>query len=338
MISKYRVIFIITSLFLTSHIQAGSTLDTIKKRGNLICGVSTGLPGFSSPDSKGNWKGLDVDFCKAVSVALFGNKFRVKYVSLNAQQRFTALQSGEIDLLSRNTTNTLSRDTSTGLNFTYPIFFDGQAFMVKKASGVKSAKELSGASVCTQLGTTTELNMADYFRANKMKLRPVVFESNDEGVQAFVKGRCDVLTNDASGLAAERSKFKKPEDYIILPEIISKEPLAPAVRHGDDEWYDVVKWTIFALINAEELGITSKNLDTFKRSKDPKIKRFLGKTPGVGKSIGLDEKWAYNVISKVGNYGEIFERNVGSETPLKLERGLNNLWTKGGLLYSPPFK
>ncbi len=339
MISTMCRVLLLSFFFLSqSSTFAGKTLETIKKRGNLTCGVSTGLPGFSSPDSKGNWKGLDIDFCKALSVALFGNESRVKYVSLNAQQRFTALQSGEIDVLSRNTTNTLSRDTSTGLNFTYPIYFDGQAFMVKKASGVKSAKDLSGASVCTQQGTTTELNMADYFRANRMKLRPVVFESNDEGVQAFVKGRCDVLTNDASGLAAERSKFKKPEDYIILPEIISKEPLAPAVRHGDDEWYDIVKWTVFALINAEELGINSKNIDTFKRSKDPRVKRFLGKSPGVGKSIGLDEKWIFNIISKVGNYGEIFERNVGSQTPLKLKRGLNDLWTKGGLLYSPPFK
>ncbi len=329
---------LIFSAFITLNSYAGTSVEAIKKRGNLKCGVSTGLPGFSSPDSKGNWKGLDVDFCKALSVALFNNTSRVKYVSLNAQQRFTALQSGEIDVLSRNTTNTLSRDTSTGLNFTYPIYFDGQAFMVKKASGVKSAKELNGASVCTQQGTTTELNMADYFRANRMKLRPVVFESNDEGVQAFVKGRCDVLTNDASGLAAERSKFKDPEKYIILPEIISKEPLAPAVRHGDDEWYDIVKWTIFALINAEELGISSKNIDTFKRSKDPKIKRFLGNTPGVGQNIGLDDKWVYNIISKVGNYGEIFERNVGKETPLKLERAQNALWTNGGLMYSPPFK
>ena len=329
---------IIFATFLVFNTYAGSTVDAIKKRGNIKCGVSTGLPGFSSPDSKGNWQGLDVDFCRALSVALFNNVSRVQYVSLNAQQRFTALQSGEIDLLSRNTTNTLSRDTSTGLNFTYPIYFDGQAFMVKKASGVKSAKELSGASVCTQQGTTTELNMADYFRANRMKLRPVVFESNDEGVQAFVKGRCDVLTNDASGLAAERSKFKKPSDYIILPEIISKEPLAPAVRHGDDEWYDIVKWTIFALINAEELGINSKNIDNFKRSKDPRVKRFLGQTPGVGKNIGLDEKWVFNVISKVGNYGEVFDRNVGKDTALKLERGQNALWTNGGLMYSPPFK
>ncbi|OIQ20563.1 MAG: amino acid ABC transporter substrate-binding protein [Bacteriovorax sp. MedPE-SWde] len=323
---------------LSTSIFAGKTLDAIKKRGSLKCGVSTGLPGFSYPDSKGNWVGIDVDFCKALSIAIFGNGSRVKYVSLNAQQRFTALQSGEIDVLSRNTTNTLSRDTSTGLNFTTPLYYDGQAFMVRKKSGITSAKQLNGASVCTQQGTTTELNMSDYFRANRMKLRPVVFESNDEVVQSFVKGRCDAFTTDASGLAAERSKFKKPEDFVILPEIISKEPLAPAVRQGDDEWFDIVKWTMFALIQAEELGLNSKNVDTFKKSKDPRIKRFLGRTPGVGKSINLDEKWAYNVVKKLGNYGEIYEANIGMNSPLKLKRGLNSLWTNGGLMYSPPFR
>lgn len=323
---------------LSSSVFAGKTLDAIKKRGNLKCGVSTGLPGFSFPDSKGNWKGIDVDFCKALSIAVFGNASRVKYVSLNAQQRFTALQSGEIDVLSRNTTNTLTRDTSTGLNFTTPLYYDGQAFMVRKKSGITSAKQLNGASVCTQQGTTTELNMSDYFRANRMKLKPVVFESNDEVVQSFVKGRCDALTTDASGLASERSKFKNPEDFVILPEIISKEPLAPAVRQGDDEWFDIVKWTMFALIQAEELGLNSKNVDSFKKSKDPRIKRFLGRTPGVGKSIGLDEKWAYNVVKLLGNYGEIYEANIGINSPLKLKRGLNSLWTDGGLMYSPPFR
>ncbi|EQC51043.1 amino acid ABC transporter substrate-binding protein [Bacteriovorax sp. DB6_IX] len=323
---------------LSSSVFAGKTLDAIKKRGNLKCGVSTGLPGFSFPDSKGNWKGIDVDFCKALSIAVFGNASRVKYVSLNAQQRFTALQSGEIDVLSRNTTNTLTRDTSTGLNFTTPLYYDGQAFMVRKKSGITSAKQLNGASVCTQQGTTTELNVSDYFRANRMKLKPVVFESNDEVVQSFVKGRCDALTTDASGLASERSKFKNPEDFVILPEIISKEPLAPAVRQGDDEWFDIVKWTMFALIQAEELGLNSKNVDSFKKSKDPRIKRFLGRTPGVGKSIGLDEKWAYNVVKLLGNYGEIYEANIGINSPLKLKRGLNSLWTDGGLMYSPPFR
>lgn len=323
---------------LSSSVFAADTLEAIKKRGQLKCGVSTGLPGFSSPDSTGKWTGLDVDFCKALSVAIFNNDSKVQYISLNAQQRFTALQSGEIDVLSRNTTNTLTRDTSTGLNFTTPIYYDGQGFLVTKASGVKSALELNGASVCTQQGTTTELNLSDYFRSNRMKLKPVVFESNDEVVQSFVKGRCDAYTTDASGLAAERSKFKNADDYVILPEIISKEPLSPAVRHGDDVWFDIVKWTMFALLEAEELGITKANIKSFLKSDDPRVKRFLGITPGNGQAIGLDEKWAYNIIEKVGNYSEIFEANVGLNSPLKLARGLNALWNKGGLMYAPPLR
>ncbi len=323
---------------LASSVFAGKTLEGIKKRGTLKCGVSTGLPGFSTPDSKGNWKGIDVDFCRALAVAVLGDDSKVQYVSLNAQQRFTALQSGEIDVLSRNTTNTLTRDTSTGLNFTTPIYYDGQGFMVRKSSKITSALQLNGASVCTQQGTTTELNMSDYFRANRLKLKPVVFESNDEVVQSFVKGRCDALTTDASGLAAERSKFKNPDDYIILPEVISKEPLSPAVRHGDDEWFDIVKWTMFALVEAEEIGITKENIKSFLKSKDPRVKRFLGTTPGNGQAIGLDEKWAFNIISIIGNYGEIFETNVGKGSTLKLDRGLNALWNKGGLMFSPPFR
>jgi general L-amino acid transport system substrate-binding protein len=327
------------ALFLISfQLFAAGTLDIVKKRKSINCGINTSLPGFSFVDSSGNWQGMDVDFCRALSLAIFGNTTSVKFISLNAQQRFTALQSGEVDLLSRNTTNTLTRDTSIGLNFVSTYFYDGQAFMVKKSSGVTSAKQLNGASVCTQQGTTTELNLSDYFRANRMKLRPVVFENNDEVLAAFVKGRCDAFTTDASGLAAERSKFKKPDDYIILPERISKEPLAPAVRQGDEQWFDVVKWVGYALVNAEELGINSKNVEEMAKSKDPRIKRFLGKTPGVGKVIGLDEKWVQKVIKQIGNYGEIFQRNVGKDSVLKLDRGLNNLWTKGGLMYSPPFR
>lgn len=316
----------------------GATLDKIKKKGHISCGVSQGLAGFSAPDGKGIWNGIDVDICRALAAAIFKNPMKVKFVSLSAQQRFTALQSGEIDILSRNTTNTLSRDTSLGLNFAPVVYYDGQGFMVRKKDGIKSAKDLSGASVCTQQGTTTELNLADYFRANRMKLKPVVFESNDEVTQAFLKGRCDALTTDASGLASERSKVKNPNDYIILPEIISKEPLAPAVRHGDDKWLDIVTWTVNALLTAEELGINSKNIDSFSKTRDPKISRFIGKTIGNGKALGLSEDWAYNIIKLVGNYSEIFEKHVGKQSPLKLSRGLNALWNKGGLMYSSPMR
>lgn len=315
-----------------------TTLGTVKKKEYVQCGVSAGLSGFSAPNSAGAWSGLDVDICRAVAAAVFGDAGKVKYTALSAQQRFIALQSGEVDILSRNTTHTLTRDTSLGLNFAPITYYDGQGFMVRKKDGIKSALEMTGASICTQQGTTTELNLADYFRANKMKFKPVVFESNDEVTQAFLKGRCDALTTDASGLASERSKVKKPDDYLILPEIISKEPLGPAIRHGDDEWLDIVKFSVYALFAAEEFGITSDNIDTFLKSKDPKIKRFLGVTKGNGKALGLDEKWAYNIIKKVGNYGEIFERHVGEGSPLKLKRGLNALWTKGGLHYAPPFK
>lgn len=338
MLNKFRGLALMASLLLVNSAYAGKTLDSVKKKGFVQCGVSTGLAGFSSPDSKGEWSGLDISVCRAVAAAIFGDPRKVKFTALSAQQRFTALQSGEVDLLSRNTTNTLSRDSSLGLNFAPVTYYDGQAFMVRKKDGIKSALELSGASVCTQQGTTTELNLADYFRANKMKLKPVVFESNDEVNLAFLKKRCDVLTTDASGLASERSKLKNPDDYIILPEVISKEPLAPAVRQGDDEWLDIVTWSVYALINAEELGINSKNIETFMKSKDPRIKRFLGITPGNGKSLRLDEKWAYNIVKKVGNYSEVFEEHIGKHSPLKLERGLNGLWTKGGLMYSPPMR
>ena len=316
----------------------GATLDIIKKQGVLKCGVSTGLAGFSAPDSKGRWKGLDVEFCRAISAAIFASPDKVQFVSLNAQQRFTALQSGEIDVLSRNTTFNLTRDTVVGINFAPVTFYDGQGFMVRKKDGVVSAKDLDGASVCTQQGTTNELNMADYFRTNKMKFKPVVFESNEEVNQAFFKGRCDALTSDKSGLASERTKLKNPQDYIILPEVISKEPLAPAVRHGDDQWLDIVKWVVFSVIEAEELGINSENVDSLKKSQNPAIRKFLGISKGNGRALGLDESWAYNVIKSVGNYGEIFNRHVGKNSPLNLERGLNKLWKNGGLMYAPPIR
>ena len=326
-------------LALSGAAQAGPALDKIKQAGQIVCGVNTGLAGFAQPDNQGRYTGLDVDICKALAAALFGDAGKVKYVPLTAQQRFTALQSGEVDLLSRNTTWTLLRDTDLGLNFTVVVFYDGQGFMVPKKLGVKSAKELNGATVCVQPGTTTELNLADYFRANKMQFKPVVIEKLDEVENAFFSGRCDAYTTDRSGLAATRAaRAPNPGDYVILPEVISKEPLAPAVRQGDDQWNDIVRWTIYALFEAEEKGITSKNADEMAKSDDPTVKRLLGATPGMGKALGLDEKWALNAVKAVGNYGEIFERNVGEDSPLKLDRGPNNLWTHGGLMYAMPIR
>ena len=318
---------------------AGDTLDAVLERGTLRCGVNTGLAGFSFPDSEGNWAGLDVDVCRAVAAALFGDPDAIEYTPLTAQQRFTALQSGEIDVLSRNTTWTQTRDTALGLNFAGVTFYDGQGFMVPRELGVTSALELSGATVCVQPGTTTELNLADYFRANGMEFEPVVIEQFDEVNAAFFAGRCDVYTTDASGLASIRATVAPvPDDYMILPEIISKEPLGPVVRHGDDEFFDIVKWTVYALIEAEELGITSENVDEMLESGNPAIQRLLGVTPGMGENIGLSESWAYDIISTVGNYGEIFERTVGVNTPLGLERGVNDLWTRGGLMYAMPIR
>jgi len=321
----------------TGQAFAQKTLEAIKARGELVCGVSTGLGGFSVPDSAGQWTGLDVDVCKAIAAAIFGDGSKVKFQALSAQQRFTALQSGEVDLLSRNTTWTLTRDTSLGLNFAGVTYYDGQGFMVPKKLGVKSAKELDGATVCVQPGTTTELNLADYFRANSMKFTPVVIEALQEVNAAFFSGRCDVLTTDASGLASVRKNDApkgKSDDYGILPEIISKEPLGPAVRHGDDQFFDVVKWTVNALIEAEEFGVTQANVDQMTTdTTNPAVKRLLGATPGNGKALGLDEAWAKNAIKAVGNYGEIWERNI---PPLGLPRGLNNLWNNGGIMYAPP--
>ena len=336
----FCIVVTVFSLGLSLPAIAGKTLDAIKKRGHIRCGVSDGLPGFSTPDSKGKWKGLDVDACHAFAAAVLGNKDKIKVIGLTAQQRFTALQSGEIDVLTRNTTRTLTRDTSLGLNFAPVNYYDGQGFMVRKSLGVKSAKGLNGASICVLQGTTTERNLSDYFRKHKMKFKPVVMEKDNELFQAFMSGRCDVFTTDASGLAAQRSKTKKAKDLIILPEVISKEPLAPVVRHGDDEWLDITTWSIYAMIAAEEMGITSRNIDRMKKSSDPDVQRLLGVIKGNGKALGLKENWSYNIIKQVGNYGESFERNVGVKTPLRLERGLNQLWTKGsgGLMYAPPLK
>ncbi len=331
-------LIVVISLMLPANLFAGETLDAVKKKGYVTVGVNGSLFGFGQPDSKGVWKGLDVDTGRAIAAAVFGNPDKVKFIPLTAVQRFTALQSGEIDVLCRNATRTLNRDTALGLNFVSVNYYDGQGFMVPKKLGIKSAKELDGATVCVLPGTTTELNAADFFRANNMKWKPVVIEQTAELAKAFFSGRCDCLTSDASQLAGTRAVAPNPKDYIILPEIISKEPLAPAVRHGDDQWRDIVDYSVLAMIDAEELGITSKNVDEMLKSKDPKVQRFLGVLKGNGKALGLDEKFAYNIIKYVGNYGEVFERNVGVNTPLGLERGLNALWTKGGLMYSPPFK
>jgi general L-amino acid transport system substrate-binding protein len=322
--------------------MAGKDLDSIRSRGSLICGVGTGTAGFMMADSQGKWVGLDVDVCRAVASAIFGDAEKVKYVPLSAQQRFTALQSGEVDILSNNTTETLTRDTALGLDFTAVTYYDGQGFLVPKKLGVKSAKELNGATVCVAPGTTTELNLADYFRATKMTFKPVVIEKVEEIRAAFFSGRCDVYTNDSSSLYSTRAANTPPplkaEDFIVLPEIISKEPLAPAVRHGDNQFADIVRWSQYAMIEAEEYGIHSKNVDDMLKSENPSIKRILGVTPGMGKALGVDEKWVYNIVKQVGNYGESFERNVGQGSPLKIERGLNRLWTQGGLQYAPPIR
>ncbi|CAK0759586.1 General L-amino acid-binding periplasmic protein AapJ [Azospirillaceae bacterium] len=333
------VAFVATIGFAAPPANAGATLDAVKAKGFVQCGVNAGLAGFSAPDSAGHWTGLDVDVCRAVAAALFGDATKVKFTPLSAQQRLPALQSGEVDVLSRNTTWTLTRDTANGFHFAPTTFYDGQGFMVPKALNVKSAKDLSGSTVCVQTGTTTELNLADYFRTNGMTFQPVVVEALAEVNAAFFAGRCDVLTSDTSQLAGVRASVApKPDDYVILTDLISKEPLAPAVRHGDDQWFDLVKWSVYAMIEAEEKGVTSKTLDEQLKSKAPTVQRLLGVTPGMGAALGVDEKWVYNIVKQVGNYGEVFERNVGANSPLKLQRGANALWTKGGLMYSPPIR
>jgi general L-amino acid transport system substrate-binding protein len=341
MVNKYMAAGIAAAALMgaagTAH--AGKDLDAVKARGQLICGVNTGIAGFALADSQGKWVGLDVDVCRAVAAAIFGDAEKVKYVPTTAQQRFTALQSGEVDILSRTTTITLTRDTALGFDFTGINYYDGQGFMVNKKLGVKSAKELNGATVCVQPGTTTELNLADYFRANKMTFKPVVIEKVEEVRAAFFSGRCDVFTTDASGLYSTRAaNAPNPDDYIILPEIISKEPLGPAVRHGDNQFADIVRWAFNAMLEAEEYGITSKNVDEMLKSDNPSIKRILGVTPGMGKALGVDEAWVVNIVKQVGNYGESFDRNVGMGSTLKIDRGLNKLWTQGGLQYSPPIR
>jgi general L-amino acid transport system substrate-binding protein len=322
----------------TGMVEAGVTLDGIKKNGFIKCGVSDGLPGFSYADEKGSYNGIDVDVCRAVAAAVFGDATKVKFTPLTAKERLTALQSGEIDVLSRNTTWTSSRDSAQGMNFTGITYYDGQGFLVNKKLGVKNAKGLDGATVCVQAGTTTELNLSDYFRANKMKYTPISYDKSDESAKSLEAGRCDVLTSDQSQLYAQRIKLAKPDDYIVLPDVISKEPLGPVVRHGDDDWFDIVKWTLFVMVNAEELGVNSKNIEEMKKSTNPDVKRLLGVEGDKGKDFGLANDWMAVVIKQVGNYGEIFERNVGKGSSLKIERGLNALWNQGGLQYAPPMR
>ncbi|MBN9454101.1 MAG: amino acid ABC transporter substrate-binding protein [Bosea sp.] len=318
--------------------SAQATLAQVKQRGILNCGSNTGLAGFGVPDAQGNWKGLDVDLCRAISATIFNDPNKVKFIPLSAKDRFTALQSGEVDVLVRNSTWTMTRDASLGLLFTGVNYYDGQGFLVRKKLGVNSALQLNGASVCTQQGTTTELNLADYFRANNLKYEVVAFASSDETVKAYDAGRCDAFTTDASGLYAERLKLTNPDDHLVLPEIISKEPLGPSVRNNDPQWFNLVKWTHFAMLNAEELGVTQANVDQQLKSDNPEIKRLLGTEGKFGEQVGLTPDWVVRIIKHVGNYGESFERNVGQGSLLKIARGQNGLWTKGGLQYAPPVR
>ena len=319
--------------------SGGSTLEIVKKNGGVKCGVAQSLPGFASPDQKGNWSGIDVDICKAIAAAIFNDPQKVTFVPLSAKERFTALQSAEIDILSRNTTVTLTRDTTLGFDFTGVTYYDGQGFMVLKKLGVTKISQLSGATICVQTGTTSELNLADYFTSHNLKYKMVAFETNDEIVKAYDSARCDAITTDQSGLYAIKQKLKTATDHIVLSELISKEPLGPAVRHGDNKWADIIRWTFYAMLAAEEYGITSKNVDQLaKTTKNPTIARILGVDSDLGKKLGLDKKWAHQVIKHVGNYQQVFDRNLGQGSTLKIERGINTLWTKGGLHYPMPFR
>lgn len=318
--------------------SAGETLRRVRNRGFVQCGVSQGLPGFSSPDERGHWSGIDVDFCRALAAAIFGDPAKVRFRPLSAKDRFTALQSGEIDILSRNTTWTMSRDTQLGFDFIGVTYYDGQSFMVRKAAGIKSAKDLAGGTICTETGTTTELNLADYFRSRGLSYKVLSFEKNEEALVAYDRGRCDAYTTDASGLYAQRLKLTDADANMVLDDVISKEPLGPAVRQGDPQWEDIARWTLNALLNAEELGITSDNLDEMLESDNPRVKRLLGREGAYGEAVGLRPDWAAHAIRAVGNYGQMFERNVGTETPLGIKRGLNALWTEGGVQYAPPVR
>ncbi|WP_420103533.1 amino acid ABC transporter substrate-binding protein [Bosea sp. (in: a-proteobacteria)] len=336
-IASALLAFGLTASVLPAQAQT-TTLTSVKNRGNLVCGVSPGLAGFGIPDAKGEWVGIDVDLCRAISAAIFNDPMKVKFTPLSSKDRFTALQSGEVDLLSRTSTWTMSRDTTLGLTFAGVNFYDGQAFLVQKKLGIDSAKKLDGASICLQQGTTTELNVADYFRKNKIKYEPVTFDKGDEAIKAFESGRCDALTDDSSALYALKLKLVKPEDAVVLPELISKEPLGPVVRSSDVQWFNLVKWTLDAMLNAEELGVTQANVDAMLKSDNPEIRRLLGAEGKFGDGIGLSNDWVYRIVKHVGNYGESYERSVGQGSELKIARGKNALWTEGGLHYAPPIR
>ncbi len=333
-----RALFFALTAVIAATAANATTLESVKQLGFVNCGVNPGLPGFAVADKSGHWTGLDVDLCRAIAAAALGSAEKVKFTVLSSKERFTALQSGEVDVLVRNTTWTLLRDTALGVNFAGVNYYDGQGFMVRKSLGLKSAKELNGATICVLIGTTTERNLADYFRANKMEYRQISFEKPTDVVAAYDAGKCDAFTSDRSGLAGLRLTLKNPADHVILPEVISKEPLGPVVRHGDDQWFDLVKWTLFAMLQAEESGVTSKNVDTMKNSADPLVRRLLGSAGEMGKDLGVDNEWAYRIVKQVGNYAESYERNVGPNTPLKLERGVNRLWKDGGLQYPMAFR
>jgi len=317
--------------------QAG-VLDTVRQKGFLACGSNTGLAGFGLPDSKGEWTGLDVEFCRAIAAAIFNDPTKVKFIPLTAKDRFTALQSGEVDVLARNGTWTQSREAELGLHFGAVNYFDGQGFITRKKNNISSAMELNGASVCVQQGTTTELNLADFFRTHKMKYEVTAFATSDEAIKSYDLNRCDAFTTDVSQLYAERLKLVNPDEHVVLPEVISKEPLAPAVRQGDSQWFNLVRWVHYAMVNAEELGITKANVDERRKDTTPEVRRLLGEEGDFGKGLGLTKDWAYRIIKHVGNYGEVFDRNVGENSRLKIARGLNNLWNKGGLQYAPPVR
>lgn len=333
-----RILLAAGMLAIGAGASGAATLDDVKARGALNCGVSQGLAGFSNLDDKGNWSGLDVDYCKAIAAAIFNDPSKVKYTPLSAKDRFTALQSGAVDVLSRNTTWTMSRDTTLGLNFSGVTYYDGQGFMVRKSLNLKSVNELNGASICVQTGTTNELNVGDYFRSNNLKYELIAFATTDETVKAYDSGRCDALTADQSQLYAVKLKLTNVADHVVLPNVISKEPLGPAVRQGDDQWFDLTKWVYYAMLNAEELGVNSKNVDQQISSSNPEIKRLLGADGKFGESIGISNDWVVRIVKHVGNYGEVFERNVGTQSPLGIARGINNLWNKGGLQYGMPVR
>lgn len=327
-----------TTAAMAQNVQPGPTLTTVRERGALLCGASPNAPGFGAPDSRGEWQGIDPDICRAIAAAVLGDATKVRWFPLTSQARFAALQSGQVDVLPRTVTWTHSRDTAVGLNFSTPVFYDGQGFLVRKSANIRRATDLAGATICTFAGSTSELNLADWARANNVQYTPLVFEQNDEARIAYDNGRCDAISTDASQLIGLITALSVPSDHTVLRDRISKEPLTPAVRQGDDQWNDIVRWTIFALIDAEELGVTRENVDRMLESQNPEIRRLLGVAGEHGPMMALDRRWAYNAIKAVGNYGEIFERNVGRQSPIGLDRGINDLWTRGGLMYAPPMR